>query len=177
VLGLTWHDVDVPGRTLHIDRQLDRWSNRSPLKTKRSRRTVAVTSALAAQLAAHRLASRAGERDLVFRRHGCQYTHGGADRALRRALKRAGMAPMGWHELRHSHVSRLFAAGRDPVSIAARVGDNIETVLRVYAMSTTPPAAARMSRTPWPRSMEALWKRVEATGGSKAPPPPPATWL
>jgi integrase len=133
VLGLTWHDIDVPGRTLHIDRQLDRWGNRSALKTKRSRRTVAVSPALAAQLAEQRLASGSGEHDLVFRHHGRPYTHGAADRALRRALKRAGMEPMGWHELRHSHVSRLFAAGRDPVSIAARVGDSIETVLRVYA--------------------------------------------
>jgi integrase len=133
VLGLTWHDVDVPGRTLHIDRQLDRWGNRSPLKTKRSRRTVALSPALAAQLAEHRLASGAGEGDFVFRRHGCPYTHGAAERALRRALKRAGMAPVGWHELRHSHVSMLFAAGRDAVSIAARVGDSVETVLRVYA--------------------------------------------
>jgi hypothetical protein len=30
-------------------------------------------------------------------------------------------------------VSRLFAAGRDPVSIAARVGDSIDTVLRTRA--------------------------------------------
>jgi integrase len=37
VLGLTWADVNVQGRTIRIDRQLDRWGNRSDLKTKRSR--------------------------------------------------------------------------------------------------------------------------------------------
>jgi integrase len=169
VLGLTWHDIDVPGRTLHIDRQLDRWGNRSPLKTKRSRRTVAVSPALAAQLAEHRLASGAGEHDLVFRRHGRPYTHGAADRALRRALKRAGMAPMGWHELRHSHVSVMFAAGHDAVAIAARIGDSVETVLRVYAHEYD---AARR-RHDESDKLGALYDRsygsaVEARGSSRA---------
>ena len=67
------------------------------------------------------------------RRDATPYSHPAADRALRRALKRAGLDHVSWHDLRHAHVSMLFAAGRDPVAIAARIGDSVETVLSVYA--------------------------------------------
>jgi integrase len=55
------------------------------------------------------------------------------DRALAAALKRAGLDHVSWHDLRHAHVSRLFAVGHDPMSIAARIGDSIQTVLATYA--------------------------------------------
>jgi integrase len=134
VLGLTWGDVDVPGRTLRIERQLDRGGRRVALKTKRSERTVAIPSALAARFAERRLATAPEPDALVFARlDGTPYSHSGADRALATALRRAGMEHASWHDLRHTHVSLLFAAGRDLVSIAARVGDSIQTVLRTYA--------------------------------------------
>ena len=134
VLGLTWADVDVAGRTVHIERQLDRQGNRMALKTKRSDRTVAIPSALAAQLAERRLASGASANALVFARlDGTPYSHSAADRALAKAIKGAHLEHASWHDLRHTHVSLLFAAGRDLVSIAARVGDSIQTVLRTYA--------------------------------------------
>jgi integrase len=104
------------------------------LKTKRSDRTVAIPSALAAQLAERRLASGASANALVFARlDGTPYSHSAADRALAGALSRAGIEHASWHDLRHTHVSLLFAAGRDLVSIAARIGDSIQTVLRTYA--------------------------------------------
>jgi hypothetical protein len=37
------------------------------------------------------------------------------------------------HDLSHTHISSLIAAGWDIAEIAARVGDRIETVLRVYS--------------------------------------------
>ncbi len=36
------------------------------------------------------------------------------------------------HDLRHTHASRLNALSWDPVEIARRLGDRVETVLRVY---------------------------------------------
>lgn len=42
-------------------------------------------------------------------------------------------AGAGVHDLRHTHVSRLIADGWDPVEVAARIGDALETTLRVYA--------------------------------------------
>jgi hypothetical protein len=37
------------------------------------------------------------------------------------------------HDLRHTHASKLIAAGWDPVEVAKRLGDRIETILRTYA--------------------------------------------
>jgi integrase len=135
VLGLSWGDVDTQARTATIDRQLDRQGRRVELKTKGSRRTVAITPHLAAQLAQHRLATGrpAGEALVFTRRDGRPWRHQSADRALARVVHDAGLPHVSWHDLRHAHVSRLFAAGRYPVSIAARVGDSIDTVLRTYA--------------------------------------------
>jgi integrase len=135
VLGLSWADVDTQGRAVTFERQLDRYGVRQELKTRDSRRTVAVTPDLAARIAEHRLATgRPDDSALVFtRRDGTPFAHGAADRALARALRRAGLGHVSWHDLRHAHVSRLFAAGQDPVSIAARVGDSIQTVLTTYA--------------------------------------------
>jgi integrase len=134
VLGLTFADVDVSGRTLAVERQLDRYGERVMLKTKRARRTVAMSSDLGAALAEHRLARGAHDDDLVFTRpDGSPLSHKAADWTLARAIKRAGLERFTFHTLRHSHVSRLFAAGFDPVSIASRVGDALEVVLSTYA--------------------------------------------
>jgi Phage integrase family len=58
-----------------------------------------------------------------------------AERAWKAALREARIEdpqPV-IHDLRHTHVSGLIADGWDVVEIASRVGDRIETVLRVYA--------------------------------------------
>ena len=135
VLGLTWGDVNVPERTIRIERQLDRHGARVALKTDRSERIVAIPSGLAAQLAEHRLArGRPDDAALVFtRRAGTPYTHSAADEALATAIRRAGIEHLSWHDLRHTHVSLLIASGRDLVSIAARIGDTEQTVLSTYA--------------------------------------------
>jgi integrase len=55
-LGLTWADVDVHGRLLRVEAQLERKSGlRTTLKTGRSRRHVPITAELASLLAAHKL--------------------------------------------------------------------------------------------------------------------------
>jgi hypothetical protein len=48
-------------------------------------------------------------------------------------VQAAGVERACWHDLRHTHVSRLFASGHDPVAIASRIGDSIQTVLSTYA--------------------------------------------
>lgn len=45
----------------------------------------------------------------------------------------AGVPYRKFHALRHTHASRLLAAGVDPAEVAKRIGDRIETVMRVYA--------------------------------------------
>ena len=105
--------------------QLDAGGDLAPLKTRRSRRAIEVTAALAAAL---RLAAGA---ERVFE----HLDHDDVDYAWGQALKTAKLAdpqPV-IHDLRHTHASGLIADGWDPVEVAARLGDALETTLRVYS--------------------------------------------
>lgn len=48
-------------------------------------------------------------------------------------LEKAGVKYRKFHTTRHTHASRLLAAGVDPAEVARRIGDKIETLMRVYA--------------------------------------------
>jgi hypothetical protein len=84
------------------------------------------------------------------------------------AVKRAGIAPPPtWHDLRHSHVSRLFAAGADPVYIATRVGDSVKTMLDVYAHEYSD-ARRRASESEQLAALYDHGSAVEAPGSNRA---------
>ena len=169
-LGLTWGDVDTQGRAVSIEMQLDRRGHRRPLKTKRSARTVAISPDLATALAELRLAARRpADHELVFTRTGGRaHSHASADLALARAVKAAGITPAPtFHDLRHSHVSRLFAAGADPVYIAARVGDAVATVLSVYVHEYSD-ARRRASESDRLAALYDYGSAMEAPGGGTA---------
>jgi integrase len=105
--------------------QLARSRELAPLKTKQSRRTIEVTRTLAAEL---RLGA-SSER--VF----AHLNHRGIEREWAAAIMRPNLAdpqPV-IHDLRHTHVSGLIADGWDPVEVAQRIGDTLQTTLRVYA--------------------------------------------
>ena len=118
----------IPGNvgdgTIAFVRQRGADGTLRPLKSRRSKRTIEVRRALGAQL---RLAGT----ERVFDR----LTLKTAERDWIGTLDRAGIdAPRPrLHDLRHSHASNLIAAGWDVVEVAARVGDSVETVLRVYS--------------------------------------------
>jgi integrase len=121
----------IPGRvgdgTIRFSHQLGKGEDRSlrPLKSRHSNRTIEARRALTAEL---RLAA-AGDR--VF----APMTLKAVERAWADALNRAGLAdpqPV-VHDLRHTHASKLIAAGWDPVEVAKRLGDRVETILAVYA--------------------------------------------
>jgi integrase len=139
VLGLTWADVDTEARTVRFAKQLSRGRERVDLKTGRSRRTLEVTGDLSAQLAAERLSrypGASGPDDLVFvSRRGTPHDHRNMDRVLARAVKKAKLpapAPT-MHDLRHTHASRLIAAGMDVQSVADRLGHaDIAITQRTY---------------------------------------------
>ena len=123
VLGLT------PGRIsadeIAFREQLARSGELAPLKTPQSRRTIEITRTLAAEL---RLASGA---ERVFG----HLDHRGIERAWTAALERARLAdprPV-IHDLRHTHVSGLIADGWDPVEVAGRIGDTLDTTIKVYS--------------------------------------------
>jgi integrase len=169
-IGLVWSEVDFAG-SLSITRQLNAVGRRVALKTDRSARTVDLSARLT-ELREHRLASpRSADHDFVFvRRTGAHYTPDAArsviDKAARMArlqgVEPAGewiVAPLTFHSLRHTHVSRLIAAGWDVQEIASRIGDTAGTVMTAYAHDFDAVARAQ-SRHDRLGAMEAL---VEAS--------------
>ncbi len=120
VLGLT--PQSIGDGTITFTRQLGPDGKLRPLKSRRSKRTIEVRRALTAEL-------RLFSGDRVF------------ERLTLRTVERDWTAVAGEieaprprvHDLRHTHVSGLIAAGWDVAEIASRVGDSIETVLRVYS--------------------------------------------
>lgn len=147
-LGVVWENVDTDAETITLTHQLDRKGKRVPLKTKRSRRTLEVTSGVISKLRAQTIASaHSGPHDLVFvSKSGTPFDHrniGG--RVLARAVEGAGLeavtnadgevvrpAPT-FHSLRHSHASQLIAAGWDIEEVSSRLGHtNVATTQRIY---------------------------------------------
>lgn len=93
-LGLVWGEVDTMEGALTLTHQLDRKGRRVPLKTTRSRRCIEITTDLAAQLRAARMAAeRSSDFDLVFvSRDGTPHDHRNiAGRVLSAACTRAGL--------------------------------------------------------------------------------------
>lgn len=118
--GLEVTPEALQGTTLRVRRQRGRDSKPAPLKSRQSRRDIEMTRGLAAEL---RLAG------------GFPGNYWTMLRAWNDALRRSDIEsphPV-IHDLRHTHASKLIAAGWDPVEVAKRLGDRIETVLRVYA--------------------------------------------
>ena len=122
VLGLT--PQSIGDGTIAFTQQRGQDGTLRPLKSPHSRRTIEIRRALSAEL---RLVG--GER--VFERLTLRIVEADWKLALDRA-NLEGPRPR-IHDLRHAHVSGLIAAGWDVAQIASRVGDRIETVLRVYA--------------------------------------------
>jgi integrase len=122
VLGLT--PQRVGDGSLTFAQQLARDGSLRPPKTPHSRRTIEIRPALAAELRLH------GDRSRTFPLLSCR----AAARLWATALERAALddPQPTLHDMRHSHVSRLIALGLDPQEIASRIGDTLQTTLRVY---------------------------------------------
>jgi integrase len=117
--GLAVAPEAIQGATLKVRRQLSPNGKPVPLKSRQSKRDIEITRGLAAEV---RLAGafRATYRTML--------------RAWTSACAGSGIAqpyPV-IHDLRHTHASKLIRAGWDPVEVAKRLGDSIETILRVY---------------------------------------------
>jgi integrase len=125
-LGLLWEDLDLTQGTAHIRCQLSlakkgRPAKRVPLKTGAGERIIYLVPELVSVLKAHKAdrfaIGHAGSTDYVFgTKDGHPHSQRNADRALRAAGDRAGLNPEGmqlvsWHDLRHTAISRLIAAG------------------------------------------------------------------
>jgi integrase len=140
ILGLAWGDLDLSDTpAVNVTAQLGRYGEdrgkRVAVKSRRGRRHVVITRDLArALVAAKLLAARSGDDDLVFTsRTGTPRDQRRVAKAFARAVERAGVDPdVTFHWLRHTHGSRLVAAGWDVAAVAARLGDAVATVQDTY---------------------------------------------
>jgi integrase len=144
--GVTWRCLDVDGGRLRVEQQLlpsPGGVSFGPPKSSRSRRTVALDPETVAALREHRdrqLVERAvagdayDDGDLVFADalgrpfHPNRLTEG-----FRENRKAAGIPTGTLHTLRHTAATLALTSGVPVHIVAARLGDNPETVLSTYA--------------------------------------------
>ena len=135
VLGLRWSDVDLERRTLTVAQSLEQTRAASQFKapkTKRSRRTIALSPSLVEELQAHR-ARQAADRlalgmgrdpaGLVFTRiDGDPIWPDSVTKMFGRIVARARIRPITFHGLRHTHATDLLRAGVHPKIASERLG-------------------------------------------------------
>jgi integrase len=163
VLGLRWRDVSKDCSTLKVagalnHRGVPAWR---PPKTKQSRRTLSIPAPLAEILRAHRathpvvlLAPDQPDggipRDLVFTTPTGEPIEGtGLTHRYQDALRRAGLRPRRFHDLRHGTATLLLASGVDIKTVSAILGHStISVTANTYAAvlpSLHADAAAKMA--------------------------------
>lgn len=146
--GLWWEDVDFEGGLLRVRRQLLRPAGKGeplttgPVKSARSKRTLAVPAPLAkllrehrARQAADRLAADAwADTNLVFTTStGTPVDHRNDARELKALCQRAGIPPYRVHDLRHTAATLLIAQGQHARVIMEVLGHSqIAVTMNVY---------------------------------------------
>jgi integrase len=128
LLGLCWEDVNFEEGLIHVRHQLSRAKADKParlkeLKTGAGLRDVYLLPELGGLLRRHKLASgHSREDDPVFGTHkGRPLSQRNAARALAKAAKSSGV-DASMHDLRHTAISRLIAAGLDVVEVQRQAG-------------------------------------------------------
>jgi integrase len=137
LLGLRWQDANLDDGLLHVRSQLSKATGKKParlvaLKTGAGERDVYLVAELGDLLKAHKVKAfrhgRARPDDFIFcTRDGKPLSQRNACRALRSAGDKAalnpdGIEPVSWHDLRHTAISRLIAAGLDVVQVQRQAG-------------------------------------------------------
>jgi integrase len=147
-LGLMWGDLDLESGVLRVRRASQRIPHQGTqlveTKTMRSRRTLVMPPLVISRLRAHRARQAlerlaAGDRwvdlDLVFPSErgtladGPNVTH-----RFHKLLKRAGLAPMRFHDLRHACASLLLVQGVHPRVVMETLGHSqISLTMNTYS--------------------------------------------
>jgi toxin ParE1/3/4 len=114
VRGLTWDSIDLEGKRLFIERQANRRGEEAVTKTEWSVRPIPVPAYLIPERKRWKLACPLTSRGLVF--PGEPNGQGernpiDADILLRHILRRAGLPPLRFHDLRHMAGTLMHEAG------------------------------------------------------------------
>jgi len=170
ILGLRWQDLDLDAAQLSVVQAAQRIRGEgiqfSPPKTDRALRSVNLPSPLVASLRAHRkvqLEERLKEGGrwqdfgLVFTSSiGTPIEPRNLDRHFKRMLKKAGLADMRFHDLRHTAASLMLAANVPARTIMEILGHSrISVTLDTYSHVMPPAmleAADKISEVLWSQS-------------------------
>ena len=135
ILGLRWGNVDLVAGTLTVVQSLEQTKDGLRLKTpktQRSRRSVALPAMTTAALRLHR--SKQAEERLALgpvyddegfvcaRPGGASWAPDVFSTAFAACVRRSGMKPFRFHDLRHTHASHLLRAGVHPKIVSERLG-------------------------------------------------------
>jgi integrase len=147
LLGLTWANVDLRGRTIAVTQTLQKTAAglvfQEP-KTALSRREISLPAFAVEALRQHRkeqlhlkmlLGSAYVDHNLVCcREDGRPWVPGRFSAAFGALAKRVGIPGLRFHDLRHGHCSQLLRRGIDVQSTSTRLGHSTaSTTLRLYA--------------------------------------------
>ena len=147
-LGLKWGDVDLDTGILRVRRAAQRIPHQGTqlveTKTARSRRSLVIPPMVISALRSHRARQNlerlaAGERwidnDLVFpSRLGTLADGPNITHRFRRLLKKAGLPPMRFHDLRHACASLLLVQGVHPRVVMEILGHSqISLTMNTYS--------------------------------------------
>jgi integrase len=137
LLGLRWKDIDFDNQVIRVRSALDRKRQNVPPKTQHALRDVVLMPALGGALWQHRAESPFREPDdYVFTSQLGTPIHWSVvgPRALNPALRKAGLPPLRWHDLRHTFASLLIAGGANITFVSRQLGHSSSQItLRVYA--------------------------------------------
>ena len=152
ILGLQWHDVDFEKKQIRIARTYNHERFFEP-KTRGSLRKIDMAPVLVKELAAWKLASGGKNEGLVFQSdEGTPIVcHNMKSRHFFPALQKAEIAPIRFHDLRHTYASLMLAQGENVKYIQTQLGHSSPTVtLNVYAhllKETNQEAVCRLENT------------------------------
>lgn len=152
-IPLLWTDIDLEKRTIRINKKAivchdykthsARQEIQNFCKTKSSKRTVVITTGLAAILAEHkgvmqdraeRLGEAWSEDSLVFKntRGKMPYSRN-VQESLYKVYRKAGIEGATMHTLRHTYATRCFEAGVDIKAVSEQLGHkDVKTTYNIY---------------------------------------------
>lgn len=127
ILGLTWDYIDLKARVAHLPDTKNGESRNVPLSTK----AIMTLSGLPKRNGDHR----------VF-----PVTADSVKKAFQRAIARAGIEGLRFHDLRHEATSRLFEKGLNIMEVATITGHKDLRMLRRYTHLKASDLAEKLSR-------------------------------
>jgi integrase len=140
ILGLVWDSIDLQGKRLFVEHQATRRRDDDATKTENGLRTVPLPAYLIPELKRWQLVCTPTARGLVFPGEPDANGERGpidADKLLRnilrRALRRAGLPPLRFHDMRHLAGTLMSEAGVPPRRAQEILGHaDVRTTLAIY---------------------------------------------